>query len=70
MKKKPSRTSDRKPRPVQPIALQQVQGRAGAELNLDGIDDPLENRGRQHNETLVRDSAHSRSRRAACQESR
>jgi len=68
MKKKSSRTKDRKPRPVEAIALQQVQGRAGAELDLDGVNDPLQYDPTQHNETIVRDGA--RSQRAAHKEHR
>jgi len=62
MKKKPSRTNERKPRHIPPIALQHVQGRAGAELDLDGVRDPLQIEEEQHNETLVRERSRARRR--------
>jgi len=68
MKKKSSRTNDRKPQPVRASELQQVRGRAGLELDIDGVRDPLEYVPTQHNETIVRESA--RSQRTAPQEPR
>jgi len=70
MKKKRSRTKDRKPMPVQPIALQQVQGRAGGEFDLDGVNDPPQVGQEQHNETLVRDGACARPQHTARRERR
>ena len=60
--KKPSRSNDRKPKNLQPVAapaLPHVQGGLAGQLAPPDPLDVLWMGGRQHNETLVRDRTRS-----------
>jgi len=79
MKKKPSRTNDRKARRVEVSRLGSIRGGVVVDLDADPngdpvgdlVDsDPLAAVPRQHNETLVRDGARSQPQRPARQEHR